>query len=157
MQIDYDGRHPNTCMLSVSKKRSGSSIYRMKPQRSFCARFTRQTLRRHFPVNSLRTSRYFSLVFLTTSSGSVGRRRFLVPGERKQVIPDELLVIALLHNSFPVVAFRPEAGGVGCEHFIDQDDLIVIYPEFEFGIGYDDAFGFCNFTCFRYTPQERRT
>ena len=51
------------------------------------------------------------------------------------------LVVALLTTSNLIVIGRPEAGTVGCEDLIHEDDVIIlcIVPELELRVGNDDA------------------
>ena len=74
-----------------------------------------------------------------------GRRRGLfVPAQRFQVIPEILLVVALLGAAGPVVLLGPEAGGVRGQDLVDEQEFFVTaigQAELELGVGNDDAPG----------------
>ena len=91
------------------------------------------------PVRRVYASRYFAAVFSITSGGQGRRGRLLVPVERFQIIAHELFVEGLLRAAGRVFVARPEAGGIGREDFIGQQQLSVMPAEFEFRIGEDDA------------------
>ncbi len=68
------------------------------------------------------------------------RRAGLVPMSRKPVA-DELLVEAGLVGALLIGIARPEAGRIGGEHLVGQDDLAVDHAELELGVGDDHAAG----------------
>ncbi len=59
-----------------------------------------------------------------------------------QPVTDELLVEGRLAMARLISLERPEAAGVGCEHFVAEDDISVfVQTELELGIGDDDPAG----------------
>src|SRR5262249_40391166 len=72
-------------------------------------------------------------------SWELRRRRLLVPVERLEVIAHELLVVGGRGDADAVRIPGPEARGVGREHLVDQDELVLcVQPEFELGVRNDD-------------------
>src|SRR5450830_1336397 len=68
------------------------------------------------------------------------RRCGLAPGQCFQVVAHELLVERRRRDAGLIGIGRPEARGVGRQHFIHQvHDAVVVEAEFEFGVGDDDA------------------
>ena len=61
--------------------------------------------------------------FLDDVFGEFGAGRGFVPVEGLEVIADELLVEAGLAFAGGLEVGRPEAGGVGGEHFVDEDEF----------------------------------
>src|SRR5207245_2745640 len=55
--------------------------------------------------------------------GELGWGRLMVPPGGVQPVPDELLVEGRLAVSLLVPIDRPEPGGIGREHLVDQDQL----------------------------------
>src|SRR6187399_621620 len=56
-----------------------------------------------------------------------GRHRWLlVPANRFQVVAHELLVEARLRTAGGVRVARPEARGIRCQRFVDQDNLALV-------------------------------
>src|SRR5579885_1612533 len=67
-------------------------------------------------------------------------RRLLVPVESLEIVTHELLVEARRAGAGAVRVGRPEAGGIGRERLIDQDErAALIDTELELGVGNDDA------------------
>lgn len=65
--------------------------------------------------------------------GQGGRRRGLVPRLSGQPVAEVLLVEARLALARLIALGWPEAGGVGRQHFVDEDQLAVDHAEFELG------------------------
>src|SRR5690242_7669249 len=63
-----------------------------------------------------------------------------VPVAVDEIVADVLLVEALRRAAGAVAFLGPEARGVRCQDFVDQDQLAVADAEFEFRVGDDDAF-----------------
>src|SRR5439155_8524230 len=71
--------------------------------------------------------------------GKVRAGGLFVPIEGFEVIADVLLVETGLIAAGGVVVGRPEARGVGREHFVDEDPVAALPTPLELGIGDDDA------------------
>ena len=91
-----------------------------------------------FPVNCSYASTYFARVFSTTSSGRAGGGLFL----SQPAAVSQSRTNCLSNEGWPrpgdIVVGGPEAGAVGREHFVDQEDLAVNLAELEFRVGDDD-------------------
>ena len=83
-------------------------------------------------------SRYFSLVLEITSSGKFRGRRFLVPTDLGEVVPDELFIETLLRLTGFIEIRGPETGGIWREDFINDNQFSVALSEFKFGITKDN-------------------
>ena len=74
--------------------------------------------------------------------GKLRRGRIAVPPGGQEPVADKLLVERLLSAAGGVFVGGPEAGTVGGEHLVDEDDRTVrVLAELEFGIGDDDSAG----------------
>ncbi len=91
------------------------------------------------PVTRSYASRYREAVPDTTSSGSEGGGRLVVPSARVEPVPHELLVEAGLRTSRLVPIDRPEPAGVGRAHLVDEDQLTSGEAELELRVGHDHA------------------
>jgi hypothetical protein len=70
----------------------------------------------------------------------IRRGRFLVPGERLEIIVHELLVEARWALACRIAVGRPEARGVEGQGLLDQDQIALpIERQLEFGVGDGDA------------------
>src|ERR1041384_3305754 len=69
-------------------------------------------------------------------------RRLFIPVNTHQVIANILLVERRLRLADFVGIDRPKPGGIRCQYFVNQSDCAIsVAPEFEFGVGDDDAAG----------------
>jgi hypothetical protein len=80
-----------------------------------------------------------------------GRIFFPLQTLADQPIAEILLVEALLRTTDSVRVLGPEPRRVRCQHFVDEDDVVggFIEPEFELGVGEDDASSFGVAACLR--------
>ena len=74
--------------------------------------------------------------------GDSGGGGLFVPAAAFQPVADKLFVKRRGIAADLVALRRPEAAGIGGEHFVHQGERAVgIQPEFKFGVGDDDAAG----------------
>ena len=82
--------------------------------------------------------RYFARVAATTSAGSSGPGRLLVPPDAFEVVANILFVKRGLRAAGLVAVRGPEPGRIRRQGLIDPDQLIVRQAEFEFRVCQDD-------------------